>query len=185
MLYWTIAEMQSFILKRLPNGSYDYASRVDVDGVVSAFEGLYQPNDLTLQTLRAHLHDYDTWKFGVDDKTNPLTTSVEEWIEALTASEISPEFRRCLATVSSSQKSEDQRAALMLFDLSRFCEFRAALLASKLNDVAGVRVAKPNSSEDSRKADLLIVPKLSKTWLPVQIKASIGKQRGTDVSARN
>jgi hypothetical protein len=103
--------------------------------------------------------------------------TVGEWFEQLSAPMLSNDFKSRLAIISSANRRSEHRAALEPFQLGRFCEFRAALIAMKSGHFESALVSPPNSRADSLKKDLTLQLKGGSDLMPLQVKAVDGTKR--------
>jgi hypothetical protein len=162
--------VQSVELYAQDSGRYRQANQQETSELLHAFEGCYAPNQFSEQQLKKALTPYQKWIIASDERS----TTVGEWLNQLSAPILSGDFKARLALLSSAGRSTQYRAALEPFQLGRFCEFRAALIASRSSLVESTRVTAPNSRADAQRCDVTVVPIGAGTPIQLQIKAVDG-----------
>lgn len=101
---------------------------------------------------------------------------VADFVDALSSDTISPHFRASLTRISEAPRHPAQKPVFDTFNLSRFCEFRAAFAAHTQEHTESVGIAKPNSQHDRLRADVLIRLHGEEKFRPFQVKASKHKR---------
>lgn len=165
--------MQQVELYSDKRARYRKANEGEARQLLEAIDGCYAPTPFSEETLSSALSQYRGWKFVACDRS----TTVAEWITQLSAPALESDFKSRLAYISSKPKAHWYRAVFERFHLARFCEFRAALIATRSEHVAQALVAAPNSLADTLKADITLQPTSSTNAIPLQVKAVTGKSK--------
>lgn len=138
---------------------------------------LYFPNRFESSAIDEVSKSFGRWSIVVDDQRRGVTRhmTVRDYFTVLGLEEIPFIHKQTISVLSMVPKPERYRNVIESFDLSRFCEMRAALGALQLPRVEAVRVTERNSSFDQGKADLLIAREGGMDCQPLQVKAKAGK----------
>lgn len=138
-----------------------------------AFEGLYYPRLVDIESIRAIDQRYGEWR--IHSHLHQLTSigpfSISSFLSQLVQPDLDTAFKASLVSVSGSARFR----GLEFLNVGQFCELRAAICAVDMSSVQSVAITAPNSKNDAKKADLIILRQGSPDIFPIQIKATQGK----------